>query len=96
MSLPVAERAKAFRDRRSAEQESACQTSTSNAATAVDSLMDLRIEMRSAGPDKDVDEPTGPVGAQLCASELCPSFPPLVNYGSRNGPLATNTSILCF
>jgi hypothetical protein len=37
--LTGAERAKAFRDRRIAERESFCQPSTTNAATAADSLM---------------------------------------------------------
>jgi hypothetical protein len=60
--LTGSERAKACRDRRRAERESACQHNTSNDATAADSLMELHVEMRSADTDTDVDEPTGWVG----------------------------------
>lgn len=41
------ERAKAFRDHHRAKQESACQSSTSNATTAADSLLELDVEVHS-------------------------------------------------
>jgi hypothetical protein len=72
VSPTVAEKAKAFRDRRNVERESACQPSTSNGAAAADSLMELHTEMRSADTDMNVDEATGAVWVQLRAPEVRP------------------------
>jgi hypothetical protein len=56
------ERSKAFRDCRGAEREGACQTNTSNAATAADSLMKLKCGLLT---DMDVGEPTAAVEVRL-------------------------------
>jgi phage FluMu gp28-like protein len=65
-----AECAKAFKDQQRAERESACQPSTSNAATAAHYLMELHIEKGSADTDMNMDEPTGAVWVQLRAPEV--------------------------
>jgi hypothetical protein len=93
MPLTGTERAKAFRHHRRAERESAYQPSTSNATAAADSLMELHVAIRSADTDTDVDEPIGPAGVQLRARELGLRH---VNYGNRNRPPVTHTSVVCF
>jgi hypothetical protein len=72
MSYTEAKRAKAFWDRQRAEQESACQLSTSNATTATDSPMQLHIKMQSANTDMEAEEPMGSVGVQLGAPKVRP------------------------
>jgi hypothetical protein len=87
--LTGAERAKAFRDRRRADRVSDCQPSTSNVATAADSMMELHVEMRSADIDMDVNEPMGPIRHPRYGLRR-----PI--YGTRNAPTVTHTSIVCF
>jgi hypothetical protein len=81
----VAKKANAFRDRRRADRESACQPSTSNAATAAASLMELHI-----------DDAGKPVGSVTSNSEHRRYGSRRVNYGNRNLPLVTHTWSVCF
>jgi hypothetical protein len=54
--LTGAERAKAYRDHRRCQRESACQRSISIvAAAAAELLMELRVEMRSDDTDMDMN-----------------------------------------
>jgi hypothetical protein len=89
-----AERAKPLKVRSGAERERTCQLSTSIVPKTVGSLMESRIEMRSADTDMDVEEPTIPVGVQLRTLELRP--PQGVKYGIRNRSIAKQISIACF
>jgi hypothetical protein len=68
--LNGAERAKIFNDRRVAKRESACQRSTSNAASAIDLFMELHAEMLSADTDVDVNEAAYPVRFPLRAPKI--------------------------
>jgi hypothetical protein len=60
MQLTAAERAKAFKDGRGAERESASQPSTGNDITTANLLMKLHVDI-----DIDADEAMSPVGMQL-------------------------------
>jgi hypothetical protein len=70
LPLTEAKKAKAFRDCQRGERESTCQLSTSNAATAANSLIELHSKMWSADTDMYVDKPTGLVGVQLRAPDV--------------------------